>query len=111
MVIGNERFIINFRKDHLPYIPLTRKQYLTALREKLQKEENSIIYLSLQSLKKQAQKPKTEQYWEARYDLKIKRIDDYLAVAKEEELSKNATAKDIKDFKKFSPEQEGEECL
>jgi len=107
LVRVDERFIIISRDGQLPYVPLTEKQYLVALKRKLQNEENSIVDRSLKNAKNNDQKSNAEKFWTSRYDPKIKLIDDYLSKASEDELNKLALVKDMIDFKKFYAEKEG----
>lgn len=107
LVRADERFVIISRNGQLPYTPLTQKQYLLALKRKLQNEENSILDRSLKTAKNDEQKSNAEKYWTSRYDPKIKLIDDYLSKASEDELKQVALVKDMMDFKKFYTEKEG----
>jgi len=107
LVRGNSRFIIISRNGQLPYIPLTRKQYLTALKTKLQNEEKSMIERSFSVAKNDAEKSRAEQYSKSQYEPKIKRVDDYLSGATEDDLNQLAFVKDMLDFKKFYTEKEG----
>ncbi|MDP4264188.1 MAG: hypothetical protein Q8941_16790 [Bacteroidota bacterium] len=107
LVRGDERFIIISHDGQLPYTPLTQKQYLAALKRKLQNEENSILDRSLKAAKNDEQKSNAEKYWTSHYDPKIKLIDDYLSKTSEEELNQVALVKDMMDFKKFYSEKEG----
>ncbi|MBS1598249.1 MAG: hypothetical protein JST75_08485 [Bacteroidetes bacterium] len=106
LVRGNSRFIIIARNGQLPYIPLTRKQYLGALKTKFINEEKWMIERSFTG-KNEADKLRSEQYWKGQFDPKIKRIDDYLSSATEDDLNQLAFVKDMLDFKKFYTEQEG----
>jgi hypothetical protein len=107
LVRGDERFIIISRDGQLPYTALTEKQYLLALKRKLQNEESSILDRSLKNAKTDEQKSNAEKYWTSRYDPKIKRVDDYLMKASEEELNQVAFVKDMIDFKNFTTEKDG----
>jgi len=107
LVRGNSRFIIVSRHGQLPYIPLTRRQYLNTLKTKFQNEKKWMIERSFSSAKNDADKLRAEQYWKSQYDPKINRIDDYLLNTIDEDLNQLAFVKDMQDFKKFYTEQEG----
>lgn len=107
LVRGNERCIIISREGQLPYTPLTCKQYLTAFKEKLLKEENHFLEQNAQYAKNEAEKQKGEQYWRSHYDPKIKIVDDYLNNHSEEDLSKTAFVKNIYEFQQFYSEKNG----
>jgi hypothetical protein len=107
LVRGNERCIIISRDGQLPYTPLTRKQFLTALKEKLLNEVNHYLGQNAQNAKTEAEKLKVGQYWKSHYDPKIKTIDDYLNNHSEEDLAQTAFVKNIYEFQQFYSEKEG----
>jgi len=107
LVRGNSRFIVIARNGQLPYIPLTKKQYLSVLKTKFINEEKWMMERSFSVAKNDADKSRAEQYSKSQYEPKIKRVDDYLSSATENDLNQLAFVKDMQDFKKFYTEQEG----
>gem|GEM_PF-1673274 len=107
LVRANEQFVIIARDGQFPLKMLTRKEYLTSLRGKLQREEargmgDEIKYAKTNQLKDQARS-----YWQSHYDPKFKIIDDYLSRASEEDLNQTAYVKDLPNFNRFYTEAEG----
>lgn len=107
LVRNDERFLIISHESQLPYKPLTQKQYLLALKRKLQNEKNKLLSGAIQYAKSEEQKSSSEKYYDSHYDPKIKLIDDYLTNTDEEELNKIALVKDMMEFKRFYTEKEG----
>jgi hypothetical protein len=89
------------------YTELTRKQYLQALKGKLQREEKYQIARVDSYSKNDLQKASSEKYYHDSYDPQIKYIDDYLARASEDELSKTAIINRNTSFKEFTTEEKG----
>jgi hypothetical protein len=107
LVRGNERFIIISRNGELPYTPLTRKQYLTALKTKLKNQENYQLDGIARNNQTDQQKQQGLQWTRSHIDPKIKMIDDYLSSATEDDLNQPAFVKDMMEFKKFYSEKDG----
>ena len=107
LVRANQQFVVISREGQFPLTMLTRKQYLTSLKGKLQREEARGIANALKYAKNDQQKSQVLPYWQSHYDPKLKRIDDYLSGATEEDLAQTAYVKNLQEFSGFFTEQQG----
>jgi hypothetical protein len=89
------------------YTELTRKQFLQALKGKLQREEKYQIARVDSYTKNDQQKASSENYYHDYYDPQIKYIDDYIAKSSEEDLNKIAIVSLNTKFKEFTTEEKG----
>jgi len=81
LIRADEQFVVIAREGQFPLKMLTRKEYLTCLKRKLQKQSH--------------------------YEPQLKVIDDYLLRASEDELNQTAFVKDLQNFSRFYTEAEG----
>ncbi|MBS1974409.1 MAG: hypothetical protein JST13_08655 [Bacteroidetes bacterium] len=106
LVRVNERFIIVSKAGQLPYVPLTRKQYLTALKEKFEKEKQSSLDKQLPYRKEENSKKNLIDYINRGYDPKLKAINDYLSGHNDDDLNQTALVRNYYDTK-FTEEKNG----
>lgn len=106
LVRVNERFIIVSKEGRLPYIPLTRKQYLTALREKFTREKQSRLDRELPYRKDEGTKAKLVDYINREFDPKLRTINEYLSNYNDDDLNQTAFVKAYYDTK-FTEEKNG----
>jgi hypothetical protein len=106
MVRIDQRFIIISRSGQLPYIVLTRKQYLAALKLKFEREKQSQLDRELPYRKTDADKVKLIDYINRGFDPKLKAISDYLSAHNEQDLSQPAFVKNAYETK-FAEEKDG----
>jgi len=107
LVRGNERYIIIARDGQLPYIPLTRKQYLDALREKFERaRDDQVKGVQEHSLEDENARKKHLEYVQHMYDRQFNQIGDYFATHSEDDLNQVACTRNSDDCF-FTPEEKG----
>jgi hypothetical protein len=89
------------------YIELTRKQYLLALKAKLQRDEKYQIDRSNIYSKTEQQRASSEKWFHDHIDPQIKIIDDYIAKSSENDLAQTACIWPDRPFKDFTTEDKG----
>ena len=104
---SDEQFVVIARDGQFPLKMLTRKEYLTCLKGKLQREEAKGMGEEIKYAKTDQQKDQARTYWQSHYDPKFKIIDDYLSHASENDLDQTAFIKDLQNFTRFYTEAEG----
>lgn len=107
LVRANEQFVIIARDGQFPLKMLTRREYLTCLKSKLQREEAKGMANEIKYSKTDQQKDQAVVYWKSHYEPKLKHIDDYLSNASEDDLHQVAFVKNLQDFTRFYTEAEG----
>lgn len=107
LVRANQQFVVIAREGQFPLKMLTRKEYLTCLKGKLQREEARGMANEIKYAKTDQQKDQARSYWQSHYEPKLKHIDDYLSNASEDDLNEPAFVKNLQDFTRFYTEAEG----
>lgn len=107
LIRANEQFVIIARDGQFPLKMLTRKEYLTSLRSKLQREKAKFIDNGIKYAKTDQQKEQARTYWQSHYDAQLKPIDEYLSRASGDDLDQTAFIKDLQNFTRFYTEAEG----
>jgi hypothetical protein len=107
LVRANEQFVVIARDGQFPLRMLTRNEYLTTLRRKLQQEEERGMSNEIKYAKNDEKKDQARAYWQSHYDPKFKIIDDYLSRASDDDLNQTAFVKDLQNFTRFYTESEG----
>ncbi len=106
LVRADERFIIISREGQSPYLALTRKQYLVALKEKFEREKKLQLDKELPYNKDEASRARLIAANSREFDPKLRAIDDYLSTHLESDLNQTAFVKTVYDTK-FTEENKG----
>jgi hypothetical protein len=103
----NQRAILVTRESQTPVTPVTRNQYLLALKDLLQKQYSQSLAVSLKAAKDDKQKEQAKLYEELEYGPRIKIIDDWLSLHSVTELNQPALVREFQKFTRFYTEEEG----